>query len=265
VSEDSTTPRSLKSSYSLILGVVATVLALASLIFSYQSHQDFVNFVEATSPEVDGYVAPRNVDALIETVQNSTLTVECDYSGEEVDFGSGWVIDSSLLQIDSAKTTIVTNHHVIENCSKNRGSITIAQLGEKKHDAVLILEDRKNDLAILETELELDALELSINPPWSGYWVMALGSADGYEGSVAFGNVLNTTYEDILVTNNISGGNSGGPLVDNEGKVVGIVTWGMDYEDAQYNGARILDVFCKKVLECSYSYEGDPTWFDYSE
>ena len=56
-----------------------------------------------------------------------------------------------------------------------------------------------------------------------GQWVMAVGSADGYEGSVAFGNVLNVYYNDILITNNISHGNSGGPLIDNEGVVVGVV------------------------------------------
>lgn len=50
---------------------------------------------------------------------------------------------------------------------------------------------------------------------------MALGTADGYEGSVAFGNVLNTTESKVFITASISHGNSGGPLVDNEGKGVG--------------------------------------------
>jgi len=113
--------------------------------------------------------------------------------------------------------------------------------------------------------VKLPALDLSENSPWPGYWVMALGSAAAYEGSVAFGAVLNVTDEDILITNNISEGNSGGPLVDNEGKVIGIVTWGMDYKREQYNGARILDVFCFKLLKCQYNYESEPTWFEYKE
>ena len=57
---------------------------------------------------------------------------------------------------------------------------------------------------------------------------MAVGTADGFEGSVAFGNVLNTTDKDILITAAISHGNSGGPLVDNEGNVVGTNTWGAE-------------------------------------
>jgi S1-C subfamily serine protease len=91
---------------------------------------------------------------------------------------------------------------------------------------------------------------------------MALGSADGYEGSVAFGNVINSTASEILVTNNISGGSSGGPLVDNEGNVVGVMTWSLDEE--QYNGAMSLDTFCVKILKCEFEFEGKKTWWDYS-
>jgi len=95
--------------------------------------------------------------------------------------------------------------------------------------------------------------------------VMAVGSADGYEGSVSIGNVLNVAYEDVLITNNVSQGNSGGPLIDNEGKVVGIVTWGMDFKKEQYNGARSLDVFCSKMIKCNYEYEGEKTWYEYED
>ena len=87
-------------------------------------------------------------------------------------------------------------------------------------------------------------------------------SADGYEGSIAFGNVLNLIYNDILITNNVSGGNSGGPLVDNEGVVVGMVSWLKDTE--QYNGAKSLDAFCAKILDCKYESDGEKTWWDYS-
>ena len=93
---------------------------------------------------------------------------------------------------------------------------------------------------------------------------MALGSAAAYEGSVAFGNVLNVTNEDILITNNISEGNSGGALIDNEGKVIGVVTLGMDYKTDQYNGASILDVACVKILKCQYEFDTEKTWFDYN-
>ena len=158
-----------------------------------------------------------------------------------------------------------TKSAVIEDCINGHGDVTIARLFKKEKTAQILSFDKKADLAVLTTDVKLIPLKLSTNSPWPGYWVMALGSADSYQGSVAFGNVLNVTVEDILITNNISEGNSGGPLVDNEGKVVGIVTWGMDYKKRQYNGARILDVFCQKILDCDYEFDGDKTWFDYTE
>ena len=92
---------------------------------------------------------------------------------------------------------------------------------------------------------------------------MALGSADGYEGSVSFGNVINFYGNEIFITNNISPGSSGGPLIDNEGFVVGVTSWGL--VDLQYNGAMSLDGFCAKILECKYEFKGEMTWWDYSD
>jgi S1-C subfamily serine protease len=123
--------------------------------------------------------------------------------------------------------------------------------------------DAKNDLAVLATKAKYPALKLSESPPWPGYWVMAFGSADGYEGSVAFGNVLNFYGTDLLITNNLSSGNSGGPLIDNEGYVIGVTSWG--HKVQQYNGAMSLDGFCAKILECEYEFKGEKTWWDYED
>jgi S1-C subfamily serine protease len=126
---------------------------------------------------------------------------------------------------------------------------------------VIVKWDEENDIAVIATKMELPYLQLSEYDPYPGYWVMALGSADGYEGSVSFGNVINSNSAEILITNNVSSGNSGGPLVDNEGKVVGVITWAFGEE--QYNGAKSLNAFCAKILKCEY--EGGKTWWDYSE
>jgi hypothetical protein len=50
-------------------------------------------------------------------------------------------------------------------------------------------------------------------------------------------------------------------LVDNEGKVVGVITWAFGEE--QYNGAKSLDAFCAKILKCEY--DGGKTWWEYSD
>jgi S1-C subfamily serine protease len=159
-------------------------------------------------------------------------------------------------------TTLITNHHVIESCIGVDHELTIALPYEDPEEAVIVKWDEENDIAVIATKKDLPALGLSENATWPGYWVMAFGSADGYEGSVSIGNVINTNSAEILITNNISHGSSGGPLIDNEGFVVGVTTWGWDEE--QYNGAKSLDAFCAKILECKFELDGVKTWWDYS-
>ena len=92
--------------------------------------------------------------------------------------------------------------------------------------------------------------------PAAGYWVVAIGTADGYQGSVAFGNVLNIYKNEVFITANISHGNSGGPLLDNEGHVIGTNTFSMKSE--QYNVAKSLDAMCEVLLDCG----GKKYWTD---
>ena len=82
---------------------------------------------------------------------------------------------------------------------------------------------------------------------------------------MAFNHVLDLTIYEVLITNNVSSRNSGGPLIDNEGKVVGMVSWGINDDEGQYNGAKMLDVFCVKILKCEYEYDGEKTWFEYGD
>ena len=77
---------------------------------------------------------------------------------------------------------------------------------------------------------------------------MVAGSADGYEGSIAFGSVLNMNDKQVLITANASHGNSGGPVIDNEGRVIGTLTSGSTKE--QYNVATSLDAMCDKIISC---------------
>ena len=250
-----------QSKFLAFLTIIATALAGGAFALSWQSANYFFDF----SPANDGFVAPRDISKVVEKTHESTVQVNCDVSKKKGAIGTGWAIDSKLLNVSSSKTTVMTNHHVIEDCRDGKGTVTINRLFKKEKPARILAYDKKNDIAVLETDVELTSLELSENPPWPGYWVMAVGSADGYEGSVAFGNVLNLTIDEILITNNVSPGNSGGPLIDNEGKVVGMVSWGIDKDKAQYNGAKMLDVFCVKILKCEYEYEGEKTWFEYGD
>jgi S1-C subfamily serine protease len=206
----------------------------------------------ASNPEYDGYVQPRNLAGLVEQTQRSTVTVYCD-SKKGTSQGTAWAIDLENGQDKRFPTSLITNHHVIEDCIGG-GTVTVAELYDKEVGATIIKWDKKNDLAVLATGLELKPLELSDATPWPGYWVMAYGSASGFEGSVAFGSVLNLTVDEVLMTANVSGGNSGGPLVDNEGRVIGTVSWNSKRD--QFNGAKSLDAMCAKIIEC----DGETYW-----
>ena len=240
------------------LAIIATPFALGAFLLTWSPAGQYAN----EDPAGDGFVPPRSIQNLVDRTQASTVTVVCELEDGSISQGTAWAIDLETDVSEDYPTTLITNHHVIEDCIGVEGSVTINLPYQEKIKATLVKWDEENDLAVMATSKKLPTLELSDNIPWAGYWVMALGSADGFDGSVAFGNVLNVYYNDILITNNISHGNSGGPLIDNEGVVVGVVTWGMDTE--QYNGAVSLDAFCAKILECQYEFDGEKTWWDYS-
>jgi S1-C subfamily serine protease len=228
--------------------IVTAPFALGAFFLAWSPASQY----ESSDPKNDGYVQPRNIEKLVERTQDSTVTIFCRTGKSSVSQGTAWAIDLGNGKGKKYPTSLITNHHVIEDCIPAGGKLTVAELFKKEVSAEIVKWDKKNDLAVLATGLKLKTLELSQSDPWPGYWVMALGSADGYEGSVAFGSVLNTNQYELLITANTSHGNSGGPLVDNEGKVVGTVSWSSTKE--QYNGAMSLNAMCRKIIKCDGKY-----------
>ncbi len=139
--------------------------------------------------------------------------------------GSGFVISSDGL--------IVTNHHVIEDAT----GLMVA-LNGRQFEAEVIGKDPATDLALLkiEPDEELDYLPLADSDSLRvGDWIMVIGSPLRLENSVSVGVVsakarsINITadpsLEKFIQTDAaINFGNSGGPLVDLTGAVVGIAT-----------------------------------------
>ena len=230
--------------FTIFLLIIATALAGGAFALAWAPSKQF----NASDPRVDGYAQPRDIGTLVENTQDSTVTVICKDPSGRPTLGTAWAIDLKTNKSAKYSTSLITNYHVIKKCLGTDANIKISALFGKEAPAVIVKWDKKNDLAILATKEKIPTLALSKNSPFPGYWVAAIGSADGYEGSVAFGSVLNVTDLEVFVTNNVSHGNSGGALVDNEGAVVGVITWGMEGE--QYNGAKSLDAFCFKILKC---------------
>lgn len=230
--------------FSGAIAVVALLLGGGGVYLGIGPYLNYLN----TDPENDGYVQPRGLQNLVSRVLESTVTITCDRGEEFFTQGSGWAIDLPIKDKKKYLSVIITNHHVIEDCLDNKGEVRVKTYFGNDYVADVDRWDKKNDLAVVMTEAKVEPLSLSQSIPYPGYWVMAAGTADGYEGSISFGNVLNGTDTEVLITAPVSHGNSGGPLVDNEGNVIGTNTWNQKGE--QYNGAYSLDAMCKKIMKC---------------
>jgi serine protease Do len=248
---------SVSNKFVAYLAIIAAPFALGAFFLAWAPSAQYAS----EDPRGDGYVPPRSIEQLVDRTQSSTVTVWCEPATGEPWQGTAWAIDLETDVSDEYPTTLITNHHVIEDCIGEGHEVYIALPYEDSVPAVITKWDAENDIAVIASTLELPTLDLSASVPWPGYWVMALGSADGYEGSVSFGNVINSNSAELLITNNISHGSSGGPLIDNEGNVVGVTSWGLDAE--QYNGAMSLDAFCAKILECQF--DNGKTWWKYAD
>ncbi|HEV8585812.1 MAG TPA: DegQ family serine endoprotease [Methylomirabilota bacterium] len=138
--------------------------------------------------------------------------------------GSGVIVDP--------KGYILTNNHVIENARE----ITVRLSDSRKFPATLVGRDPKTDLAVLKVDAPgpLPAAELADSDRLRvGQWAIAIGNPFGLDRTVTVGIISATarnrvgvaTYENFIQTDaSINPGNSGGPLLNLDGKVIGINT-----------------------------------------
>ncbi|MBT3401768.1 MAG: trypsin-like serine protease, partial [Rhodospirillaceae bacterium] len=137
--------------------------------------------------------------------------------------GSGFIIDSSGY--------VVTNNHVIEGADE----IKVILHDDTTLDAEIVGRDPKTDLALLkvETATPLTAVTFGDSDDLRvGDWVIAIGNPFGLGGTVTAGivsarsrDIRSGPYDDFIQTDaSINRGNSGGPMFDMDGKVVGVNT-----------------------------------------
>jgi len=139
-----------------------------------------------------------------------------------VSFGSGFIISSDGY--------VLTNHHVIEGTNK----VTVHLADRREVAATIIGSDPSTDVAVLKiNEKNLPVLAIGDSKKLKpGQWVVAIGSPFGFERSVTAGIVSalgrpsvdgSQRYVPFIQTDvAINRGNSGGPLLNTRGEVVGI-------------------------------------------
>lgn len=141
--------------------------------------------------------------------------------GDEYSLGTGFVISSD--------GKIVTNYHILEKAY----SATITIDGITHKIISLLAYDETIDLAVLKINAtELTAAKVCKNHVSVGDTIYAIGSSRGMtntysQGIVTYANRVVDGVSHIQHDASITHGNSGGPLINTHGEIIGINTWGI--------------------------------------
>ena len=167
--------------------------------------------------------------AISQQVSDSVLLVTCE-TDEWLSSGSGFALD---VAVEAGRTTVVTNRHVVELCEDGAGLIELHH-GDTRYDVELTKSSEDPDVAVLTTGARIPGLQIGETPQETDA-VMAIGTPLGdteFENTKTFGRIskFDATSGLIQFDAPINHGNSGGPLIDRDGKVIGVNTYKGDGE-----------------------------------
>lgn len=204
------------------------VIAMTVLITSGAQAQrrgapdSFADLAESLTPAVVNISTAQRVSGGRATGELSQL--QRKFSRPATSLGSGFLINASGIA--------VTNNHVIDNADE----ITVTLHDGREFKAEVIGRDRETDLAVLQLDggnTRFPHVSFGDDSRARvGDWVVAIGNPFGLGGTVTVGivsarnrDIQSGQYDDFIQTDAaINRGNSGGPLFDMSGKVIGVNT-----------------------------------------
>ena len=198
-----------------------------------------VNSAERRLRTSQGSVAPIAARAL-----RSVFTVETDYG-----LGTGFAAWT-----EGGATYLITAHHVVEGNPSS--SVTIVRKGGSWAGTIEAV-DPKNDLALIR----INGKPAGTAPLWQhvggrgrpkpGDEVILIGSPFGLQGTVTTGVVSRVSSKEIQTDAAANPGNSGGPAIDKQGRIVGVLVSGVDPSLGQnLNFAVPIERVCLKLRRC---------------
>ncbi len=210
-----------------IVGMALMVMSLVAAITAnaMTAPDGFADLAERLSPAVVNISTTQEVRTLGQLGDELAPIQRKFGSRQASSLGSGFIIDRAGI--------VVTNNHVIRNATV----ITVILSDGREFEAKVRGTDQETDLAVLEIVNASGTKFPFVN--WGnsqkarvGEWVMAIGNPFGLGGSVSVGiisafnrNIDSGTYDDFIQTDAaINRGNSGGPLFDLNGNVIGVNT-----------------------------------------
>jgi len=222
----------------------------------------YINHLEKSEPSYSGFNPPRDLQNIISWDTESTVTVLCGGEETYLSLGSGYVFDNEVIEENLSdeesalysrySVEIITNYHVVEPCFNSDQTYSVRYKDEIL-EAALWYVDEENDTAVILINEKLPTLVAQKSKPQAGWWVMAVGSPYGLDESVTFGNVINVQGDEVYSTAALSSGNSGGPLVDNEGYVIA-TNIGFRSDGQNFSIGKGLNVLCDGYLLCAERY-----------
>ncbi len=201
--------------------------------------------------------AAQDVPKAVMNSLNSVVRIFAEYS-DGLSSGSGFVVFSN-----EHTTLIATNNHVIEG---NPIKISVAINSTERISATILATSEKKDLCILKMEVSVDLppLRLNNNTPSQGDAIYAVGfpaAADNLsnETDVAFNAATvtdgiisairqmtitenGTPVEVLQISAAINSGNSGGPLFDKKGNVIGVNTYSVKNSQGIFGAIAVAEL-----------------------
>jgi len=206
----------------------------ASFVHSKTVPSSFADLAEKLMPSVVNIASTQTIKATSNPFKNFQFPPGSPFEDMFKEFnkqterkatalGSGFIIDS--------KGIVVTNNHVIQGAE----DIIVSVNGVTEYKAKVIGTDPYMDLAVLQIEADEKFETVSFGDSDKariGDWVIAIGNPFGFGGTVTSGIISSrnrdiglTRYDDFIQTDaSINQGNSGGPLFNLNGEVIGINT-----------------------------------------
>jgi len=191
--------------------------------------------------------APDDLVALSATVGKSVVTLYCGNAQ-----GTGWsakVNLSSAMRLAGTNSYIITNHHVVESCLGGQDVEIVTSTGAT-HTGKVVGFDQTKDVAAITTTATIDGLEWIGEKPAVGWWAGVMGSPFNNQGTLSTGIVSSVVGSEVVTSAPLNPGNSGGPVFDREGRVIGIAT--AIRTNANLIGfAGSTDYLCGLLVNCS--------------
>lgn len=216
----------------------------------------------AFSPEknLKYFEEPSRTPEMIELLRGATFTVWCT-NGEVPSVGTGWLID-----IRGKDHYVVTAAHVVEECA-DQGLIELYNFSDTRFAAELLsirlqnVEDDPSakparfDIALLKTDAHGRPLKVAASRAPIGSWNALAGWTSMETGYSLYnftrGHVTGESfYGDVIVDSAAAGGMSGGPAINNQGEVIGVLFRGAGPRAPAFSVLQPLENLCQVVYEC---------------